>query len=132
MKILFLDDELSRRDLFSHLVNRRAHDVFICADAMAAMSCLQEMQPFDFVFLDHDLGEEACYSVNAQNSGSEVARFLAKHKPRIKRIIIHSLNCPASEYMKSLLTDVGYVVEYIPWGWMKADRIINETKIAQK
>lgn len=132
MKILFLDDDLSRRDLFSRLVNRRAHDVFICADAMAAMSCLQEMQPFDFVFLDHDLGGEAYVDTDHKNTGSEVARFIVKHLPKIKRIIIHSVNSPASEHMYALLTSAGYMVEYIPWGWMKADRIINETTIAQK
>lgn len=60
-------------------------------------------EPFDVVFLDHDLGFlDAADPTRQHGNGKEVARFLAIRKFAGK-VVIHSRNVDAVPFMKKIL-----------------------------
>ena len=70
--------------------------------AAEAMEILEE-EPFDFVFLDHDLHWLDAADLSRQHgNGKEVARYL-RIRNFAGRVVIHSRNVEAAALMKKIL-----------------------------
>ena len=96
MKILVLEDDTYRATFF---IERFCdYDVSITERADMAIEYL-ENNVFDYIFLDHDLGEN-------NGCGADVAAYLSNNSDNSNNdavIIIHSWNMPAARAMKSKL-----------------------------
>lgn len=107
MKILFLDDSNERTKLFLSRVPS-ATNAYCAKDIIKKIS---EQSKIDLLFLDHDL--EGIFQNSAEeNCGMEVVRYICKHRPKIRNIIVHSLNYPAAQEMVQKLKNAGYNSNY--------------------
>lgn len=97
MKILVLDDDPLRIDAFRELFSGHDTRFFQDSDSMTAF-LKGTPEPYDLVFLDHDLGGDVL-----KNNGLIVARFLAEHTLEIGAILIHSSNPVGAEQMEHVL-----------------------------
>lgn len=118
MYILVLEDDPMRRESFKQLLLN--HDVYVTDSAEECIDLLQA-HDFDIAFLDHDLGgpydkPELLY--DPENCGTTVANWIVNNNPVIKKIIIHSLNYPASLGMLYKLRRK-YECIYVPFAWQK-------------
>lgn len=101
MKILILEDELARLNVFKRKLI--GHDVDIATEAHEAIAFL-EGNDYDIAFFDHDLGGRTNVDVSDKNTGSEVARWLSQHPYRSpKQIVLHSINYWGRKNMHDLL-----------------------------
>jgi DNA-binding NarL/FixJ family response regulator len=97
-----------------------------------ADDCIEQLEkaeePWDILFLDHDLDNQTYVDPEEFNTGSEVVRWIVKNKPEIKQIIIHSHNEEAGESMRRDLYLAGYNVKRHPFLSLKLDQFSgNET-----
>lgn len=117
--ILFLDDCATRRgwateNIHADLVER--HDVRVTLVATAADACAALAgPPYDLVYLDHDLDGEAWANPNGKNTGSEVVRWILLNRPKIGKVIVHSMNTPQGNRMANALRRRGYDATYRSW-----------------
>jgi CheY-like chemotaxis protein len=104
---LILEDDPARWEIFKMAL--LGHDLTIVDTAQAAKDEIAA-NVYDAIFLDHDLGGETYVSEANENTGSEVARFLAGSTGDILNtpIIIHSMNIPAARGMLSKLQSAGF------------------------
>lgn len=126
MNILVLEDSIFRcrefrRQLPSAELYTTADELIACLDKADAV--------WDMLFLDHDLGNEVYVDPAEHNTGSEVVRWIVLHRPKIKKIIVHSLNTEAAKYMVHDLSQAGYDAQHIhffnlPW----ADFAVSEAQ----
>lgn len=105
MRILFLDDMKSRRDVFQ--TRAVGHTVDFAITAQEAIDLLKKNE-YDVIYLDHDL-EESHY--HAKKEGDEDGAFVARHLMEMaqhhgKTVIVHSLNPDGRANIKSLLKDL--------------------------
>lgn len=98
MDILLLDDNQHRITFFQN--GLKQHKLTVCRHARAAIRALKHKR-FDVIFLDHDLDNDT--DPNNENSGSEVARFIANHEVECGSIILHSENRAGRESMAGIL-----------------------------
>lgn len=113
MKILFLDDDKRRKRDFRSKVPFAK----IVSTAGECISALMEAdEPWDMVFLDHDLGDEVFVESVREDCGMEVVRWIVHNKPEIEEIIVHSHNTPAGHNMLSSLKSADYRTRYVPFG----------------
>ncbi len=118
LRILFLDDFPERSAEFLALVPH-GHWVETAADCIARLA-----EPWDVVFLDHDLGGMAFVDPEEEDTGSGVVRWVVANRPRVGRFIVHSLNEGAATPMVADLQAAGYSAEYRPGAWSSADAIL--------
>jgi hypothetical protein len=109
MNILFLDDSIERIKKFKSYTPS-ATVVETAKECIAALT-----KEWDYVFLDHDLGGQEMVSIEEDNTGSEVVRWIAKNKPRINLIVVHSLNFGAAHNMVVALLNMGYAAIAVPF-----------------
>lgn len=117
MKILFLDDSLTRHKMFRQ--NSIGHTVHQVYDAQDCLDKMRENE-YDMVFLDHDLDEETINQVNEhEQNGSYVAKQMVRESLcKNSKIVIHSLNPDGRKNMMSILKSGGYCdVEEFPFAW---------------
>ena len=110
MNVLILEDSKSRqRDFRSNLPWATIVET--------AESCIKRLQKedWDLVFLDHDLGGEIYVDATNTNTGSEVVRWICGNNPKIKKIVVHSLNDEAAYHMVVDLKMANYDAEAIPF-----------------
>ncbi len=128
MRILILDDDQSRMVEFSKGIIRlqnKGHgvDAHYTYNQNDAISKLKEINNFDYIFLDHDLGFNGKTGVQCKydedNNGYNVAKWIVdnNYKKDNVSIIIHSWNIPASTRMYKLLFESGYPVVQYPGAW---------------
>jgi len=130
MLILVLEDDPHRIERFEAVCKAAGVEVDITTTAAGCIEQL-ETEDYDTLFLDHDLGGEAFVSVDDDNTGSAVARWMSLHSPKIDTVIIHSMNSPAANGMKHTLEDSGYwSTHYRPWLFLTHELpgIIEELK----
>ena len=97
-KILILEDSEERISAFKRALE--GHNIVICRAVATAIGELYDTT-FDFIFLDHDLGE-------GNRVGIEVAEYLSKN-PHNEKVIIHSMNPVGQGRMKLLLPDADVI-----------------------
>ena len=105
MKLLVLEDDSYRVTAFIEKFCN--YDLYITENADRAVEYL-EADVFDYIFLDHDLGEN-------NGCGADVAAYLANNpdnENNDSNIIIHSWNLPAVAAMQSKLPQA----IFIPFG----------------
>jgi CheY-like chemotaxis protein len=118
MNILFLDDSENRCKTFRASCPS-ATIVNTAADCVSMLST----QDWNYVFLDHDLGGREFVGPSKEETGYEVAQWIAEHKPKIGRIIIHSFNVSAAILMEIVLKKAGYKVKRRPFDYKIAGEI---------
>lgn len=125
-RVLILDDDKGRHDKFKRKLI--GNEVCHCYTADEAIEALKNNEPYDYIFLDHDLSTE--FEKPGKGTGYEVANWIANHpqKTAKKRIMIHSLNNIGAAAMMKRLGDVDIRASYIPFLWEKieASRLPNE------
>jgi len=104
MKIMFLDDMKSRRDVFRQ--NAIGHSVDFAITAQQAIDLLNRHE-YDAIYLDHDL-EDSHYESNEDHH--EDGRFVARAMREMKQhhgkiVIVHSLNPSGRANILSILDD---------------------------
>jgi len=96
MKIFVLEDNDYRINFF--IEKFCDHNVIVTESAFDAIEYLKHNE-FDFLFLDHDLGEE-------NGNGLDVAEYLNNNPDNFNNyasIVVHSWNVPAANKMLILL-----------------------------
>lgn len=115
MRILIVEDSIERIKTFKQKLI--GHEVWVATQSSQAIDFLENQDPFDYCFLDHDL--VGVYQQSGKGTGYEVAQWIANHpdkKP--SRITIHSLNNVGASNMLHVLGDAGIVAKYAPFAWM--------------
>ncbi|MBZ0306489.1 MAG: response regulator [Anaerolineae bacterium] len=119
MNILVLDDNPHRIRFFQN--GLKSHKLTICRHARAAIHALKN-HPFDMMFLDHDLkGKPA--DPDDENSGSEVARYIAEQEIGCPCIILHTENRTGQEAMEGILSQC-HVIPYSKLKKMGLSKIV--------
>lgn len=110
MKILVIDDQR----IFDFGLKGRTDTVIHCTTTQAGIQYLYNLQPWDQVWLDHDMGLES------EGSGTDLVKKIESDdkldiepKPDVGRFFIHSFNPVGSEVMLSVLGALGYNVQRI-------------------
>lgn len=111
MNILLLDDSSHRITFFQNALNQ--HKLMICRHARSAIKALKDID-FDVIFLDHDLRDKPV-DPDDENSGSEVARYIADHEIACPCIILHTENRLGQRTMEELLPQA----RALPYGKLK-------------
>jgi CheY-like chemotaxis protein len=108
---LVLENSPHRLRFFQNRLSQ--HKLTVCRHAQAAINALQTIR-FDIIFLDHDL-EGGAADPSDENSGSEVARFIAEENIKAGCIILHTQNRIGRESMSTILMES----EAIPYSKLK-------------
>lgn len=122
VRIMFLDDDEGRHRIFSDMIGRSADIVHVRSYDEAvrelAASCVD---PFDIVFLDHDLSEEDVMILPGQptkcKTGMDVVSYITSMQEGVRpsRAVVHSMNTPAREQMVVVLGSVGIDAIGVPF-----------------
>jgi CheY-like chemotaxis protein len=117
LRVLLLDDDERRHDWF---VRRFADDQLDIAVEPSAAIELLAANPYDAIFLDHDLLPEhyrAPEPTDEERTGYAVAAWLAA-RPDVQpatTIIVHTRNASGALKMVRAMRDAGRRAEYVPW-----------------
>lgn len=114
MKILFLDDNTERTELFL-----KDNPDAVCVDTASA--CIEQIcnNNWDEIHLDHDLDGRIYVDSNEPNTGMEVVRYLLttdSSKYINTKFIVHSYNKNAAKEMVSRLIGHNLKAYHIPFG----------------
>lgn len=126
MKILFLDDDLNRHQIFKqNLPGIDIDQAFSAKDAIEKIN----KNTYNVVFLDHDLSEHHYRdeSSNDDETGQMVAKYISNNKEKFPNdvvIVLHSLNPVGRAEMKKILKNFPCVVDK-PFAWMYVEKIDN-------
>lgn len=119
--ILFLDDCPTRRAWAKNKFDVNKNYFAEATTAQEAISWIEWGQMDDDewggpywteVYLDHDLGDEAYVDSSRKDCGMEVVRWICENKPKLGRIVVHTMNTPAGHAMCRALKRAGYDVKY--------------------
>jgi hypothetical protein len=112
-RILFLDDDPARAEAFRA---RYPHAIW----ARTAEECQARLaEPWDVVYLDHDLGGETFVDHERDDCGMEVVRWLDREpRPHLQgtRFVVHTRNPNAACIMVVHLEAMGYSAQAVPFG----------------
>lgn len=115
MRILILDDDLHRHDLF-----KRALIGSILTHVETTEHCINEIknnENFDVILLDHDLDLKT-YVPSGPGTGYEIAEWLRDHPEKMPRLVIlHTYNGKGALCMLEALPKA----VYLPGLFMKED-----------
>lgn len=110
MKILVIDDQR----IFDFGLKGRTDTVIHCTTTQAGLQYLYNLQPWDQVWLDHDMGEDS------EGSGTDLVNKIESDdkleiepKPNVGRFFVHSFNPVGTERMLRVLAALGYSVQRI-------------------
>jgi|SRR5581483_6471418 len=108
-RVLLLEDSDNRIAWFK----QRVSNLTLVQTADEAIEVIaRSPQPFDIVFLDHDLGVLHADGTCPQGTGFQVAKYLAGRRYLGENVVIHSWNADGAAAMKDAL----YGAVAIPFG----------------
>ncbi len=115
MRILFLDDDPKRHDLFRR--ETIGHSVEHVHTVFGARVALDAGGVFDLACLDHDLGGHQMVDPG-EDTGHAVAKYIAEMSPekRPRHVLVHSFNPAGAVAMCWTLRNAGVSVVQIPFG----------------
>lgn len=113
MKILVLEDSEKRIKWFREKFGNE--ELFIATNVEIAKRNFEWFQPFDMIFLDHDLDGRVYVESNEKNTGYQFAKYLAEKGVDSERVILHTMNQVGAGNMKSALPNS----IYIPFTYMR-------------
>lgn len=99
-RILILDDNIDRLDLFTKIIGYTYSFYYTAEDLLSSIR--NNKITAELLLLDHDLGPTVM-------DGSTLANILKKENlqlPTVKRIIIHSMNPIGTTYMANILKEI--------------------------
>lgn len=107
MKIFILEDDPYRIKQFCEILGPSPVDFVVAVDMNEAVTKFKP--PYDYIFLDHDLGERVFVDSADRNTGAE---FVRQYGDKLGEavVIIHSYNPVGRKTMKNLL------IEYVHRG----------------
>ena len=114
IKVFILEDNEERIAQFRK--NFKNASLTITKESKNAIEILRKESPFDYIFLDHDLGGNEMVE-SGKGTGFEVAQWLSKNtlkKPKFG-MYIHSLNGPGAE---NIIAELKYG-QRVPFVWTK-------------
>lgn len=114
IEILFLDDSIPRQAIFRSEIPSAT----IVDTAPKTIQKLED-QNWHFVFLDHDLNGEHYVDSERKDCGMEVVRWIKENKPKIDKIVCHSLNEKARKIMVTELKEAAYDAVELPFILLK-------------
>jgi hypothetical protein len=125
ISVFLLDDDHRRHRWFE---KRFANDVLDIAETVAQAKELLSANPYDAIFLDHDLLPEHynSHERDDERTGYAIASWLAT-SPRIQnasRVFVHTRNADAAIRMVEIMRQTGRQVEYVPFPMLE-QRIKN-------
>ena len=97
-KVLFLDDDATRQQI----IKSKLPFIDQAYTAKGAISFLR-VNDYDFIFLDHDLGNQSYVNSSEENTGAEVARWM-RDCLVTGEVIVHSFNPAGADYMMAELS----------------------------
>jgi len=103
LKILILEDSHARIQTFKQKL--KDHDLFFYDQVKDAKAALILLGPFDVIFLDHDLDDKVFVSSEDENTGYQLAKYIAQNELKFDQIILHSMNPAGVLNMKNVLPD---------------------------
>jgi len=117
VRVLFLDDDATRHQRF-RFNHAREWQIVPVWNYVQACVALDEEEPFDAAFLDHDLGLTDDGTADRETTGHDVALYIAAMLParRPRKIVIHSWNIGGARRMEATLAAAGCVVQIAPFG----------------
>lgn len=134
LSILVLDDEPSRAECFEHaffgdeddeveLVFAHTHSARLCRALLAE-------QPWDVVFLDHDLDlAQAHFGCFDPGNGTQLVEWLTKLGPAPRwsetLFIVHSINDERGRWMAQELISAGFRTCRRAYAWMDVPELRN-------
>ena len=94
MKVFILEDNENRMNLFNRIMRMKYPDatVYHAETVAQAADILEKEQPFDYLFLDHDLGGMEFVDSSEEETGYHVVQFIVKNGIKYNNAIIHSAN----------------------------------------
>ena len=108
MKILILEDDEERIKFFTQLLSKD-HTLFFARHVWEAKNIFEKEQPFDMMFLDHDLGGRAFVDPAEEDTGSGFARYLTKKDLSKTTVVTHTFNSEGARSIQSILKNVKYI-----------------------
>jgi CheY-like chemotaxis protein len=106
MKVFILDDEPIRIEVITRYIRKNGvpETIIVSAsNATEAKDKLKEGQPWDELYLDHDLGGLIYVDSLEENTGYQVAKFIVDTNIKYEKVIIHSLNYDGAKRMQQVL-----------------------------
>jgi len=107
IKVLILEDSDSRRRVFRENLSEDCslHFFDTVRDAKRA---IETQGPFDLIYLDHDLDQRIFVDSEEENTGYQLAKYIAEKKLGA-RIILHTMNPYGAARMKELLPQASHI-----------------------
>jgi hypothetical protein len=121
-RVFLLEDDPTRIEWFKGRFagSLRSGNLHMAKDADSAIQAIAREEPFDVLFLDHDLSiADQGYRLNPAhefNSGSTFARSFVEAGFVAKNIVIHSWNPGGAANMAAIFERHGSVAAYLPFG----------------
>lgn len=114
MRIFILEDDETRQSLFYEAAEK-THYVTLATDYDDAIK--KYHPPYDWLFLDHDLGGKVLVSPREHNTGAAFVRWLPScDDDAAPNVVVHSYNPTGAAEMVRLLREKHYNVIYQPFG----------------
>jgi len=115
MRILFLDDDDLRHEVFAEQAKAGGHEAFH-ARTLGEFMGLTDGKHFDEIWLDHDLNDFQHESKwtdmygTGEQTGVDAARWLAVQLPehRPAKVVIHSWNPTGANRMRAILEEASF------------------------
>lgn len=112
MRILILEDNLSRIDKFKQIFQNQ--ELFIFDNIKDAFESCQKVE-YSVMFLDHDLDNKHWVNSTEQNTGYQFVKKLVNNNLQKSSLFyIHSMNPIGANRMLNLLLDYDYDGIWIP------------------
>ena len=114
LRIFILEDNEARINQFTQMFSDHCRTIATSAKEGIGYLTTQE---YDFLFLDHDLGDDhyralAMGNIAVEGTGYEVAKTLVNTVNVKKPMVIHSWNVEAAKRMKNLLGDTALIFPF--------------------
>ena len=119
VRVLVLEDSPERIKRFKAYFGVNDHFVFeadFTDDADQAIALFQQ-NPYDLLFLDHDLGEGS--NPDPENNGKRFTQWLLERRsnPTVTMAAVHSLNFGAAHRMTQDIRQAGITTYKLPFIW---------------
>ena len=108
MKILILEDSAERIRIFKKYFGGK-HDLYIFDQVEDAKKALDSSGPFERIYLDHDLDQRIFVDSDEDNTGYQLAKYIAKKNVN-SEIILHTLNPYGAERMQAILPEAKHIM----------------------
>ncbi|KPJ88909.1 MAG: hypothetical protein AMS17_03875 [Spirochaetes bacterium DG_61] len=114
-KVLILEDSEERRRVFRKQLSARC-DLYFFDRVEEAKRALDRFGPFALIYLDHDLDGRIYVDSEEENTGYQLAKYIA-HKNLKAEIIIHTMNLRGAARMREVLPHATHIAfpDLFPW-----------------